>query len=56
MMFFLAAGFRQSSGSTPACSLSGIRRGNWYFLVGIPLLMIQNAATVYLVYLFLAAD
>lgn len=53
MMFFLAA-----AGGSLGVYLGMFafchKTRKWYFLIGIPLLMIQNAASAYLVYLFLA--
>lgn len=52
MMFFLAAAFG-SFGVYAGMFAFRHKTRKWYFLFGIPLLMIENIATVYLVYLFL---
>lgn len=52
-MFFLAAAFG-SFGIYAGMFACRHKTKKWYFLIGIPLLMIQNAATAYLIYLFLA--
>ena len=51
MMFFLAAAFG-SLGVYAGMFAFRHKTRKWYFLVGIPLLIIQNAAAAYLVYLF----
>lgn len=55
MMFFLAAAFG-SLGVYLGMFAFRHKTRKWYFLLGIPLLMIENAATAYLVYLFLLAN
>jgi len=49
MMFFLAAAF---GGLGVYAGMFSFRHKTqkWYFLLGIPLLILQNAATVYLIY------
>jgi len=51
MMFFLAAAFG-SLGIYLGMFACRHKTKKWYFLIGIPLLMLQNAATIYLLYLF----
>ncbi|MDD4625446.1 MAG: DUF1294 domain-containing protein [Candidatus Paceibacterota bacterium] len=51
MMFFLAAAFG-SVGVYAGMFAFRHKTQKWYFLIGIPLLMAQNAATIYLAYLF----
>jgi len=50
LMFFLAAAFG-SLGVYAGMFAFRHKTRKWYFLVGIPLLVIQNAAFVYLLYL-----
>jgi len=52
MMFFLAA-IGGSLGVYAGMFAFRHKTRKWYFLIGIPLLMIENAATAYLIYLFL---
>ncbi|MFA6194493.1 MAG: DUF1294 domain-containing protein [Patescibacteria group bacterium] len=52
-MFFLATAFG-SLGVYLGMFAFRHKTQKWYFLIGIPLLMIQNAALAYLIYLFLA--
>lgn len=52
MMFFLAAAFG-SLGVYAGMFAFRHKTRKWYFLVGIPLLFLENLATVYLIYLFL---
>jgi len=53
MLFFLAAAFG-SLGVYVGMFVFRHKTRKWYFLIGIPLLIIQNAAMLYLVYLFLS--
>ena len=55
MMFFLAA-FFGSLGVYLGMFAFRHKTRKWYFLPGIPLLMIENVATVYLIYLFIQAN
>jgi len=55
MMFFLAA-FFGSLGVYLGMFAFRHKTRKWYFLLGIPLLMIENVATVYLIYLFIQAN
>ncbi|MFZ4648078.1 MAG: DUF1294 domain-containing protein [Patescibacteria group bacterium] len=50
MLFFLATAFG-SLGVYAGMFLFRHKTHKWYFLIGIPLLIIQNAVTVYLFYL-----
>ena len=52
MLFFLAAVFG-SIGVFAGMFAFRHKTRKWYFLIGIPLLIIQNAAFLYLAYLFL---
>jgi len=52
MMFFLATIFG-SLGVYAGMFAFRHKTQKWYFLIGIPLLMIENLATVYLIYNFL---
>jgi uncharacterized membrane protein YsdA (DUF1294 family) len=52
LMFFLAAAFG-SCGVYLGMFACRHKTQKWYFLVGIPLLMVQNMATAYLLYLWL---
>lgn len=52
MMFFLATIFG-SFGVYAGMFIFRHKTRKWYFLIGIPLLMIENLATVYAIYLFL---
>jgi len=52
LMFFLAAAFG-SVGIYLGMFVFRHKTRKWYFLLGIPLLMIENAATLYFVYLYL---
>ena len=52
MMFFLAAAFG-SLGVYLGMFIFRHKTQKWYFLIGIPLLIVQNAAIAYLIYLFL---
>lgn len=52
LLFFLAAAFG-SLGVYLGMFVFRHKTHKWYFLVGIPLLIIQNWATVYLLYLYL---
>jgi len=52
LMFFLAAAFG-SFGVYLGMFVCRHKTQKWYFLVGIPLLMAQNAAAAYLLYLWL---
>lgn len=50
MMFFLAAAFG-SLGIYAGMFACRHKTRKWYFLIGIPLLIIQNTALAYLIYL-----
>lgn len=50
MLFFLATAFG-SLGVYAGMFAFRHKTQKWYFLIGIPLLILQNAATVYLIYL-----
>ncbi|MFZ2310360.1 MAG: DUF1294 domain-containing protein [Patescibacteria group bacterium] len=50
MLFFLATAFG-SLGVYAGMFAFRHKTQKWYFLIGIPLLVIQNAATIYLIYL-----
>lgn len=52
MMFFLATIFG-SFGVYAGMFAFRHKTQKWYFLIGIPFLMIENLATVYVIYLFL---
>jgi uncharacterized membrane protein YsdA (DUF1294 family) len=52
MMFFLATIFG-SFGVYAGMFAFRHKTQKWYFLIGIPLLMIENLATIYAIYLFL---
>ena len=52
MLFFLATAFG-SLGVYAGMFAFRHKTRKWYFLIGIPLLIIQNAAVLYLIYLFL---
>ena len=52
MMFFLATMFG-SLGVYAGMFVFRHKTRKWYFLIGIPLLIVENLATIYLVYLFL---
>lgn len=52
MLFFLATAFG-SIGVYAGMFAFRHKTKKWYFLIGIPLLMIQNVAVIYLAYLFL---
>jgi uncharacterized membrane protein YsdA (DUF1294 family) len=52
LMFFIAAAFG-SIGIYLGMFAFRHKTRKWYFLIGIPLLIVQNMAAVYLVYLFL---
>lgn len=52
MLFFMAAAFG-SLGVYAGMFAFRHKTRKWYFLVGIPLLILQNAASAYLIYLFL---
>lgn len=52
MMFFLATIFG-SLGVYTGMFAFRHKTQKWYFLIGIPFLMIENLATVYLIYNFL---
>jgi len=52
VLFFLATLFG-SLGVYAGMFVFHHKTRKWYFLVGIPLLIIQNLASIYLVYLFL---
>jgi len=52
MMFFLASAFG-SIGVYAGMFAFRHKTRKWYFLIGIPLLIIQNFSVVYLAYLFL---
>jgi uncharacterized membrane protein YsdA (DUF1294 family) len=49
MLFFLAAAFG-SIGVYAGMFVFRHKTRKWYFLIGIPLLIAQNAAAIYLVY------
>ena len=51
-MFFLAAAFG-SLGVYAGMFAFRHKTRKWYFLIGIPLLIVENLATLYLIYLFL---
>ena len=55
MMFFLAAAFG-SLGVYLGMFAFRHKTHKWYFLVGIPLLIVENLATAYLIYLFLVGN
>ena len=55
MLFFMAAMFG-ALGVYAGMFAFRHKTRKWYFLLGIPLLIIQNAAVVYLVYLLLAGE
>lgn len=50
LLFFLAVVFG-SLGVYAGMFVFRHKTQKWYFLIGIPLLMVQNATTVYLIYL-----
>ena len=50
MLFFLATAFG-SLGVYAGMFAFRHKTQKWYFLIGIPLLVIQNAAAIYLIYL-----
>ena len=50
MLFFLATAFG-SLGVYAGMFAFRHKTQKWYFLIGIPLLIIQNTATLYLIYL-----
>lgn len=52
MIFFLATAFG-SLGVYLGMFIFRHKTQKWYFLIGIPLLIVQNAAMAYLIYLFL---
>jgi uncharacterized membrane protein YsdA (DUF1294 family) len=52
MLFFLAAGFG-SIGVYVGMFIFRHKTQKWYFLIGIPLLIIENIAFLYVFYLFL---
>lgn len=52
MLFFLATIFA-SLGVYAGMFVFRHKTKKWYFLLGIPLLVLENLATVYLIYLFL---
>ncbi len=52
MMFFLATIFG-SFGVYAGMFTFRHKTKKWYFLIGIPLLMVENIATVYVIYSFL---
>lgn len=52
MLFFMATVFG-SIGVYAGMFVFRHKNRKWYFLIGIPLLIIQNAALIYLIYLFL---
>ena len=52
MLFFLATAFG-SLGVFAGMFVFRHKTQKWYFLLGIPLLIIQNSACLYLVYLYL---
>jgi len=54
MMFFLAAIFG-ASGVYLGMFAFRHKTRKWYFLIGIPILIIQNVSLAYLIYLFLFA-
>ena len=54
MMFFLAA-ILGSFGVYAGMFIFRHKTRKWYFLIGIPLLMFENLATVYWLYLYLLA-
>jgi uncharacterized membrane protein YsdA (DUF1294 family) len=51
LLFFMAAAFG-SLGVYAGMFAFRHKTRKWYFLLGIPLLILQNAATAYLIYLF----
>lgn len=53
MMFFLATIFG-SLGVYAGMFVFRHKTRKWYFLIGIPLLVIQNSSLLFLVYLFLS--
>jgi uncharacterized membrane protein YsdA (DUF1294 family) len=55
MMFFLATLFG-SVGVFLGMYYVRHKSQKWYFLIGIPLLFVQNMATLYVVYLLLRPD
>jgi len=54
MLFFMATAFG-SLGVYAGMFAFRHKTQKWYFLVGIPLLIIQNAAAAYLVYLYFSS-
>lgn len=52
-LFFLAAMFG-SLGVYAGMFIFRHKTRKWYFLIGVPLLMIENLATAYLIYYFLS--
>lgn len=52
MLFFLATAFG-SLGVYAGMFVFRHKTQKWYFLIGIPLLIIQNTAAIYLIYLWL---
>jgi len=55
MLFFLAAIFG-SLGVLASMFAFRHKTRKWYFLIGIPLLVLENAATAYMVYLLIQAN
>jgi len=55
MLFFMAAAFG-SLGVYAGMFAFRHKTRKWYFLVGIPLLIVQNAALAYLAYLYFAGQ
>jgi len=53
LLFFLAAVFG-ALGIYIGMFIFRHKTQKWYFLLGIPLLIIENIATIYIVYLFLS--
>jgi len=52
LLFFMAAAFG-SLGVYLGMFVCRHKTQKWYFITGIPLLMIENAATIYFIYLWL---
>lgn len=52
LLFFLATAFG-SLGVYAGMFVFRHKTQKWYFLIGIPLLIIQNTAAIYLIYLWL---
>ena len=55
MMFFLATAFG-SLGVYAGMFVFRHKTRKWYFLIGIPMLLVENLAVVYLVYQFILVN